>query len=367
MAREIRLPGQDPISAPTPPLEALRTVLSAATTDWKGARPHDRRPASEGRTQISFIDVSRAYFNAKRDPDVDPVYVELPHEDPDNARDKVGRLLVHLCCTRAAADGWHCEYSSSLGEMGFEEGDASACIFRRSSGEIVCSVHGDDFILSGPKRDLDLVKSTMEQEYEHTESGRLGHGPTDDKEVEVLNRIVRWTTQGVEYEADPRHVEQIVRDLGLLGAKAVTTPGAKPTYEQACHSKPLPRAKLIPFRSVAARANYLAMDRPDIQLAAKEVCRWMSALTEASVMALKRLGRYLQGCPRLLFQYPYQTADKVDAHSDTDWAGCPKTRKSTNGGCLLVGSHLMKSWSSTQAVISLSSGEAEFYGVVKAS
>ena len=33
----------------------------------------------------------------------------------------------------------------------------------------------------------------------------------------------------------------------------------------------------------------------------------------------------------------------------------------------MIGSHLIKSWSSTQAVISLSSGEAEFYGVVKAS
>ena len=33
----------------------------------------------------------------------------------------------------------------------------------------------------------------------------------------------------------------------------------------------------------------------------------------------------------------------------------------------MIGSHLIKSWSSTHAVISLSSGEAEFYGVVKAS
>ena len=44
-----------------------------------------------------------------------------------------------------------------------------------------------------------------------------------------------------------------------------------------------------------------------------------------------------------------------------------KTRKSTSGGCLMLGAHLIKSWSSTQASISLSSGEAEFYGVVKAS
>ena len=33
----------------------------------------------------------------------------------------------------------------------------------------------------------------------------------------------------------------------------------------------------------------------------------------------------------------------------------------------MIGSHLTKSWSSTQAVISLSSGEAELYGVIKAS
>ena len=33
----------------------------------------------------------------------------------------------------------------------------------------------------------------------------------------------------------------------------------------------------------------------------------------------------------------------------------------------MVGAHLIKSWSSTQAVISLRSGEAEFYGVDKAS
>ena len=32
----------------------------------------------------------------------------------------------------------------------------------------------------------------------------------------------------------------------------------------------------------------------------------------------------------------------------------------------MIGSHLLKSWSSTQGVVSLSSGEAEFYGVTKA-
>ena len=33
---------------------------------------------------------------------------------------------------------------------------------------------------------------------------------------------------------------------------------------------------------------------------------------------------------------------------------------------MMMGSHLIKSWSSTQGLVSLSSGEAEFYGVTKA-
>ena len=68
----------------------------------------------------------------------------------------------------------------------------------------------------------------------------------------------------------------------------------------------------------------------------------------------------------MVFKYPWQKASTLECYSDTDWAGCPKTRKSTSGGCLMLGGHLIKSWSSTQPSISLSSGEAEYYGVVKA-
>ena len=42
VAREIRLPGEASIFAPTPPPEALRTVLSMAATDVKGLDKHVR-------------------------------------------------------------------------------------------------------------------------------------------------------------------------------------------------------------------------------------------------------------------------------------------------------------------------------------
>ena len=367
VAREIRRAGEDTIFAPTPPLESLRTALSMATTNLEGDEKHVRASGSEERTQVMVIDISRAYFNAKKDDDLNPTYVELPDEDAGKSKGLCAKLRVHMYGTRAAADGWHCEYSQTMTEMGFMKGDASACVFRNQSRRIVATVHGDDFTIAGPKNQLDWMKGQMERKYELTETGRIGPGEADGKEVKVLNRLIRWTASGIEYEGDPRQLERLVLDLGLEGAKRVGTPGMKQTKEQVDADTELPASKHTAFRAVAARSSFLSIDRPEVQYAAKEICRWMSKPTAYGVQAPKRLGRYLDSHRRVVFEYPFQDANKLDIYSDTDWAGCIQTRKSTSGGCIMLGSHLVKSWSSTQAAISLSSGEAEFYGVVKAS
>ena len=91
----------------------------------------------------------------------------------------------------------------------------------------------------------------------------------------------------------------------------------------------------------------------------------MQERIELGVQALKRLGCYFPGKPRLVFQYRWQGACAVDVYSDADLVWCFRTRKSTSGGCLLMGSQLIKAWSSTQQSITLSSGEAEMVGVTK--
>ncbi len=115
------------------------------------------------------------------------------------------------------------------------------------------------------------------------------------------------------------------------------------------------------FRGSAVRANYLAADRLAAQFACKEVCRWMSTPTGTAPVALKRVGRHLEGHARLVYRYDFQEATQIDCYSDTDWAGCPRNRRSASGGCLMLCQHLIKSWSTTQMPLSLSSGEADFY------
>ena len=107
------------------------------------------------------------------------------------------------------------------------------------------------------------------------------------------------------------------------------------------------------------------MDRPDLAFATKELCRRMVAPVRGDLRALRRVAQYLVTSARLTYVFAWQSASDVRVYTDTDFAGCRISRRSTSGGCAVRGGHLLKHWSSTQKVISLSSGEAELAGVVR--
>ena len=122
------------------------------------------------------------------------------------------------------------------------------------------------------------------------------------------------------------------------------------------------------FRALAARANYLAMDRPECAFATKELCRFFATPTKTGVEQLKRLIRYLAGAKRLVYHFAFNDAPKdepLTVYVDTDFAGCHVTRRSTSGGAACRGSHLIKHWSTTQSTVALSSAEAELTGISK--
>lgn len=122
------------------------------------------------------------------------------------------------------------------------------------------------------------------------------------------------------------------------------------------------------YRAVVARGHYLSADRPDIAFAAKEAAREMATPTRQSWELVRRIASYLVGKPKLRWWFGCQEfpGDLVGL-SDSDWAGCRGTRKSTSGGAIRYGSHLPKSWSRTQDTISPSSAEAELHAGVKCS
>ena len=94
-------------------------------------------------------------------------------------------------------------------------------------------VYGDDFSAVGSCQELNWLEASMEERYAITKRGRLGPAPEDQKELTLLNRVVRWVDNiGIEIEADPRQAERLVAQLGLEGANPVATPGVKPTVQE---------------------------------------------------------------------------------------------------------------------------------------
>ena len=92
----------------------------------------------------------------------------------------------------------------------------------------------------------------------------------------------------------------------------------------------------------------------------------MSDPTVTYWVSLKRLGRYLIDNRRYKVIYRYQEKpNELTVWTDSDYAGCLRTRKSTSGGVIMIGNHWLKGWSTTQNVVALSSGEAEYYSMVK--
>ena len=83
-----------------------------------------------------------------------------------------------------------------------------------------------------------------------------------DKQLQILNRTVRWSSRGLWIEADPRHVKKVIKAWGLEGVSPAPTPGV--------------REETTMFRAVAARLNCLSQDRPDITFATMELCSKMS-------------------------------------------------------------------------------------------
>ena len=100
---------------------------------------------------------------------------------------------------------------------------------------VLAQVHGDDFVTVRSKT-ARQCKAKLESRFEIKSQiigssvrsplarlgGRVKTDPDFDaesKEEGVLNRGIRWTEGGREIEPDQRHVDIMVKDLGLEEAK----------------------------------------------------------------------------------------------------------------------------------------------------
>ena len=314
---------------------------------------------------VAVTDIRRAYFYAK--PAVD-TFVELPdYFDAATRRTSCGRLLRCLYGTRPAARAWQRELEHGIEKANLKVGKMSKCAFTSECGTLAGTMHGDDVLMAGPRRVVSAVQGVLRDRYETREqlmSGRAG----DPKELIILNRRVQWTDEGLRLAPDDRHLKDLVDELGLANAKHVDTP--VPVTHRDMDGEELETlgaAESTLYRRLAAKLNYLSMDRPDIRFAASVI--WSSAASPrvGDMVRLKRVVRFMTGHPVMWTYFRWGLVwREIQAFTDSDWASSREDRRSMSGGMLVHNGSLLRFWSRKQKAISLSSWESELYAGVTA-
>ena len=348
--------------AAMPTLSSFKFLLVLAVTDMI-LDLSGRWTTRQYQAVIGFLDVSRAHFVSKATREL---YLELPDEAKVAGRDLVAFLLNSFYGTRDAGHNWDIEKVRVLvSELSFVQDPGNVCNFVHFERDLRVSVHGDDFTTLGSFQQVQWFHAEIQKHWKCKDRGIFGPPGTKGtiQEMRHLNRLLTWTREGITYEADPRHVEIVLNTVGTEGAK-VTTPLVRHKLED-IDDTPVAEDEAGAYRSNAMRVGYLAQDRTDLQRAVRELAKGLKAPTVHNVQCLKRVARYFRHAPRVVQHFRYQRRLKqLDCHADTDHAGCVRTRKSTTGGVMMAGSSQLRSFCRGQSVIALSSGEAEYYGLV---
>ncbi|XP_015160657.1 uncharacterized mitochondrial protein AtMg00810-like [Solanum tuberosum] len=86
----------------------------------------------------------------------------------------------------------------------------------------------------------------------------------------------------------------------------------------------------------------------------------MQALRHLHLVVVRRIIRYLLGTSTRGLFFPSGSPIRLNAFSDSDWAGCLDTRRSVSGWCMFLGESLISWKSKKQDRVSKSSTEAEY-------
>ncbi|GJW71958.1 secreted RxLR effector protein 161-like protein, partial [Tanacetum coccineum] len=120
------------------------------------------------------------------------------------------------------------------------------------------------------------------------------------------------------------------------------------------------------YRRLIGRLLYLQATRPDITYTLNILSQFVGDPRQSHMDAADCLLGYLKATSGQGILIPKGGGINLTAYSDSDWLGCPITRRSRTGYLLLLGGAPISWKSKKQSVVSRSSAEAEYQAMANA-
>ena len=339
----------DDIYASTPIFCVLRTLLTLASNNvWIGIT---------GDISTAFLHAAAATAD---------LYMYPPKEFYNPEDNIVWKLLKAIYGLRSSPKAWQKHLSEVLQQIGLHRSTAEPNIYMTTTRNCFVLVYVDDLLFLGEEQTVNKLFKAIQQQLLLRPTGTLSTGNT----VAFLGRNI--TNRGDYYEISlaDEYVTTLLTETNLQDSKPAPAPGTSALKTAtADHDQPLSTEEHAQYRRAVGKLQWMTYTRPDISYATKELARALQQPTTADQQKLKHLLRYIKGTKdykqiiRPTVKLPAKAIPDINVYVDSDWAGCPTTRKSTTGFIVSLLGTTINYGSRTQATIALSSAEAELYAI----
>lgn len=297
------------------------------------------------------MDVSNAFLYGDL---AEKVYMKQPKgfEDPSKL-DHVCLLHKSIYGLKQAPRACFEKFSGFRLDVGFvmSTSDPSMFIYLCEDDTAVLLLYVDDIILTGSSEYfLNSLISQMSSQFAMKDLGDLYYFLGIEAAFSSSRDTLTLTQK--KYSID------LLVKAYMTDCKPCSTPASSEKRASIHDGELLTDA--LQFRSIVGGLQYLTLTRPYITFAVNYISQFMHAPTTTHMLLAKRVLRYLKGTLGSGIVIQSGDISKITSYSDSDWAGCPDTRRSTSGYYVFLGNSLV-SWSSKkQPTVSKSSTEAEY-------
>ena len=306
---------------------------------------------------LKQFDVKTAFLNG----DLNETVYMYPPEGFSVDKNKVCKLEKSLYGLKQSAKCFNDKFIKCLKEFNLHATTADPCVFvsRDNKEKIILILYVDDGAIAckNEKRIDDLINH-LKRKLKITV-----------KELNMFLGIeIKKMPNGLLFANQKKFAEKIINKFKQVDAHPVALP--IDPYERFDNFEKDSRFNNRYYKEAIGSLIFLSMvTRPDISYSVGVLSRYAENPTKAHCNGVKRIIKYIKGTLNhgLIFgRCRKENSINILAFSDADFAGDSKTRRSTSGCLIKLGSDLI-TWSSRkQPTVALSTTESEFIAACNA-